>query len=141
MKPTLQSTIGRALAGLFLTGVNLAAILAAYGAYCALKPANQIPVQAPLAAALTVAAVTVVSRWAPGSIWRPSQSTDLIWIFGWAWLWVPFVFIPLHHLTQGYLTAFSNLGVIWVFQLPTNALALGLTYGLGNPHPSGMGVI
>ena len=39
-------------------------------------------------------------------------------------LWAPLVFVPLHYLTQGYLTSIGNLVALALYQVPVNALAL-----------------
>jgi hypothetical protein len=38
--------------------------------------------------------------------------------------WFPALFVPLHYVTQGYLTSFANIYNMWLFQAPTNAPAL-----------------
>lgn len=40
-----------------------------------------------------------------------------------ALLCAPVVFIPMHYVTQGYLTAASNIVAIWIFQAPVNIVA------------------
>ncbi len=47
------------------------------------------------------------------------------WVcWGLSILWGPLVFVPLHYLTQGYLTDAGNLVALALYQLPVNALAL-----------------
>ena len=39
-------------------------------------------------------------------------------------LWAPVIFVPLHYLTQGYLTGIGNLVALALYQLPVNMVAL-----------------
>lgn len=41
-------------------------------------------------------------------------------------LWGPLLFVPLHYLTQAYLTDAENLVALVLYQVPVNALALFL---------------
>jgi hypothetical protein len=55
---------------------------------------------------------------------------EWFWTYLLALLWTPLIFVPLHSVTQGYLTSFSNIIATWLFQLPTNALALLIAGGM-----------
>ena len=119
----------RALHSAVLALINIAAVLAGFAAYHLLKPADQITIQVPVAAALSVAAfsgwLAVSCRVAPGKL-RVSGSRDALWIYALALVWAPVIFVPLHFFTQGYVTAFSNVLALWAFQLIVNAIAVPL---------------
>lgn len=109
--------------------INVAAILGGFAAYHLLKPADQIMVQVPVAAALSVAAFSgwlgVSCRVAPQKL-QVRGSRDALWIYALALVWAAVVFVPVHFITQGYVTAFSNLVALWGFQLIVNAVAVPL---------------
>ena len=112
---------------LFLALANIFCILIAYGVYYILKPANQILFQAPLAVVFSIAVYflwNLVLQRTPNSGLRVKQISEYIWIYFLAMLWIPVTFFPLHFFTQGYLAAFSNVTAIWLFQIPTNLLAI-----------------
>ena len=46
-----------------------------------------------------------------------------------ALLWAPVLFVPVHYITQGYLTGFGNILSTWLFQVPFNLLALTVANG------------
>jgi hypothetical protein len=134
-----------ALHSLALAGINLAGILAAYGVYYyAFRPGNQILIQAPLAAAFSIAAfvgwVWLLGRqrwvWARAA-WRGLSEAALTWVLAFAWIAV--LFVPLHFATQGYLTAASNVLAIWAFQAPVNAATVALAWRAGGRPPLAMG--
>jgi len=50
------------------------------------------------------------------------------WTYLLAFGWFPVLFVPLHYVTQGYLTSFANIYNMWLFQAPTNALALAAVF-------------
>ena len=49
---------------------------------------------------------------------------EALWTFFAALVWLPILFVPLHFLRRGYLTAFSNIWMTWLLQVPANVLAL-----------------
>ncbi len=116
-----------ALHGLVLTAINLVSIIVAYGIYYALRPANQILIQASAAGLLSVAAFWIGSaltrrpRLAPIAL---QGATELAGTYLAALIWAPALFIPIHYVTQGYLTSFSNITATWLFQLPVNLVAI-----------------
>jgi hypothetical protein len=121
------------LHSLVLTGVNLGCIIAGFGVYYLLRPVNQIAVQAPLAAGLTIvvfATWSLLVRWLPVGGLSLHGRAEWFWTYLLALLWTPLIFVPLHFVTQGYLTSFSNIIATWLFQLPTNALALLIAGGM-----------
>ena len=91
------------------------------------RPANQRLVQAPLAAvACTISfllwALVAQHVAAKGLSLRGRQ--EFVWTFLLALVWAPVIFVPLHYVTQGYLTSFGNITALWLFQAPTNAIII-----------------
>ena len=113
--------------GSALALANIASILAGFGVYYLLRPVNQIAVQAPVAAILSLVAFAVWSL----VFWQPRFSRIALqgraeWagMYFAAFLWSALIFIPLHYSTQGYLTSLGNIVAIWLFQCPVNVLAI-----------------
>lgn len=52
----------------------------------------------------------------------------LAWVYLLSFVWAPIIFVPIHYITQGYLTTGDNLLSIWLFQIPTNFLTLYIYY-------------
>lgn len=115
------------LNSLVLAGSNIVCIIIAYGLYYYLRPANQIAFQAPVAAILSIAAFLIwlkgVARFHLQGLYFETKG-EFVWSFLLALLWSPLIFWPLHFGTQGYMTVFSNITAIWLFQVPTNGLAI-----------------
>lgn len=116
-----------AIHGLVLSLVNIASILVGFWIYTLTRPAGQVAVQAPVAAALSILGFVAWS-------WAASQrlpergrirgKAELAWTYVASLVAMPVIFIPLHYLTQGYLTSFANIAVTWAFQAPVNLLAV-----------------
>ena len=107
---------------------NLVAILAGFAIHRFVKSANQIMVQAPVAAALSVAffaAWLVVSSGIAPRAFRLRGAGDGFRVWGLAPAWAALAFVPMHFFSQGYLTSFGNIAALWAFQLPVNAVAVG----------------
>ncbi|MBI4674243.1 MAG: hypothetical protein HY741_21580 [Chloroflexi bacterium] len=116
-----------ALHGGMLTACNLASIIAAFGVYYFLRPVNQILVQAPLAALFSLLAFMVwmwLAARLPLAFLRVRARGEWIGIYFAALLWTPLLFVPLHWVTQGYVTSFGNILATWAFQAPVNLLVL-----------------
>jgi len=118
-----------AIHGSFLTLVNIFAILAGFAIAIVTPAIKQLTIQLPVAVLFTLITYLLgeklASRFSFLSV--PLQSKQF-WIdtYLFALVCTPFVFIPLHFLTQGYLTSFSNILAIWLFQLPVNFIAIFL---------------
>jgi len=119
---------------------DIIAIIFAFGFYSLVNSiisVNQRVVQGSLAGILSILIFTfgslLVTRLPKVKLFSLGESMDWVWTYFAAFLWVPFIFTPLHYLTQGYLTSIENITVIWIFQLPVNALALLTTYKILNP--------
>lgn len=119
---------------------NLAAILAGFAAYRLLGAADQIAVQVPVAAVSTVAIFAawlgVSTRVAPGAL-GVAGAKDGVWIYGLAPAWAAAAFVPVHFVTQGYLTSFGNVAALWTFQLAVNAAAVPIGFGAARRRDGG----
>ena len=115
------------LHGFVLTLINIGAILVGFGIYHLLKPVSQIAVQAPSAAILCIIAFLLwgllVRRLSAGNLSLRGRG-EFARTFLLALLWSPVIFVPLHYIGRGYLTSFGNIRAMWLFQIPTNLLAL-----------------
>jgi hypothetical protein len=116
------------LHGLALAAVNIGASLVGFAAYKILGVGHQLAVQISVAVLVSVAAFAVwyyitvsvtLGRATLGSLGAYA------WTYVLAFAWFPVLFVPLHYVTQGYLTSFANIYNMWLFQAPTNAPALG----------------
>ena len=113
-----------------LTMTDLGTIILAFVFYSLLSsmvPVNQIVVQGSIAALLCI---LIYALWSLAVTRLPiktlslQRSSEIIWTYFAALMWVPVIFIPLHYFTQGYITSFGNIIAIWLFQIPVNLLAL-----------------
>lgn len=117
--------------GLGLAGINFVAVLLGFGVYYLLRPVPQLAAQLPVA---VIASILGFALWiyfskalfdtrAMLSDWR-----DYVGIYLATLLWSPLIFVPLHYLGTGYVTAFSNVMALWAFQVPVNLIALGISH-------------
>lgn len=116
-----------ALHGGVLTAINLASVIAAFGVYYFLRPVHQLLVQAPLAALFSVLAFTFwvwLIAWFSISALRIRTRGEWGGIYFTALVWTPLLFVPLHLITQGYVTSFGNILATWAFQAPVNLVVL-----------------
>jgi hypothetical protein len=120
------------LHGFALAMINIAAILFGFAVYSVVRPVNQLSIQIPVAVLASIMA-SLAWGWVSSLIEEGRFSlaaAQPVWVFLAALIWLPLIFVPLHLVTQGYLTSFGNIWVSWVFQMPVNALALLLIRGL-----------
>lgn len=108
----------------------LASILVGFGFYHLLRvtwPVDQLVVQAPIAVVALILGFTswyqVISRPALAYL-RLVGWGEIIAVYLVSLLWTPLIFLPLHYLTQGYLSSADNLLAILYFQIPTNFIAI-----------------
>ena len=123
-----------ALHSAILALLNLASIWVGFVAFQLLGAENQLAVQSPIAFTLTVGLFLGWMRLVSSRGWsrlRVRGWGDAGWIFGLALVWAAVVFVPLHLLTQGYLTAFGNVLAVWAFQVAANTVAVGCAVTLG----------
>jgi hypothetical protein len=115
------------LHSLALTIVNIGSVLAGFGVYQLFKSYNQIAVQTPFAALFSILAFLlwsfIIQRFSLGRL-SLQGIKEFVLTFLIALIWSPAIFVPLHYLGRGYLTSFGNIAGLWLFQIPTNFLAL-----------------
>ena len=110
-----------------LTAINLTTIILAYGIYYLTMPVNKIVFRAPLAGIFTITVFVVwaflLGNFLPSFLGiKNLVEYPLIWLM--SFIWCPVFYVPLHYITQAHLSAFNNILVIWLFQLPVNLLAI-----------------
>jgi hypothetical protein len=120
------------LHGLALAVITLAAILVGYAAYTMVGLEEHVAVQVLAAGIACIGAFALwgfaADRLSAGRLTLASLK-ELGVAYAAAFAWLPLVFVPLHFVTQGYLTAPGNVLMTWVFQLPFNLLALMVANG------------
>ncbi len=118
--------------GLVLATVTVGSIAIGFAVYKLLGLLDQIAVQVLVAGVVCVVAFAL---WAfaadrlSGGRFSIVDLKELGITYASALAWTPLVFVPLHFVTQGYLTSFGNILSIWLFQLPFNLLALMVANG------------
>ncbi len=110
-----------------LAVINICSILAGFGVYQLFKSYNQIVIQTPFAALFSIIAFLlwslIIQRFSLG--WLSLQGIkEFALTFFFALIWSPAIFVPLHYLGRGYLTSFGNIAGLWLYQIPSNFLAL-----------------
>jgi len=116
--------------GFILTVINLVSILLGFAVYYVSGSKNQIAIQVVSACLLSILLFTfwyyLSFRLFRKAVMDKKRSLVLAYFL--SLVWTPVIFIPLHYLTQGYLTSWDNINGIWMFQVPTNALLLLMYY-------------
>lgn len=130
------------LQSLALTLTNMGAILIAFGIYkliLQITSVNQRAVQTPLAIVLNIVLFALWTGLMIRSYSRYSLNTtgDYYLVYFAAGLWNPIIFIPLHYLTQGYMTSFGNIIVLWMYQVVVNLPVLALSWWMSNRLQTG----
>lgn len=125
--------IGRAiLHGFALAVFTLVAMTAGFAVYSMVGLRNQIAVQVLTAGVVCVVGFAVwgfvVHRLSRGRL-SIADLKELGVAYAAALLWAPVLFVPVHYITQGYLTGFGNILSTWLFQVPFNLLALMVANG------------
>ena len=129
------------LHGFVLVITDMAGIAGgALAAFRLLGVPNQVRLQLPIAVVLSVGCfwVWLLSLHLLG--WKrlhPNGPRELTACLVVSVLGAPVVFVPLHFLTQGYLTSLGNLVALALYQLPVNALALFGPWMLQRSKPHG----
>jgi len=120
------------LHGFALAVITLVAMAAGFAVYRLVGLRNQIAVQVLTAGIVCVVAFAVwgfvIHRLSHGRL-SLADLKELGVAYAAALLWTPVLFIPVHFVTQGYLTSFGNLLATWLFQVPFNLLALMVANG------------
>ncbi|MGD8717338.1 MAG: hypothetical protein PVH29_00820 [Candidatus Zixiibacteriota bacterium] len=124
--------------GLALTAVNVGAVLVGFAFYKMSGISHQLAAQLPAAVLLSVVGFGLwyvpAARFA-GDRLRLRGRAAYVGTCVASLAWLPVIFVPLHYATQGYLTSFSNIYYTWLFQAPTNVLALAVAYAAGRVVP------
>jgi hypothetical protein len=113
--------------GFMLTLANFSSIIFGFVIYYMIKGPNQIVIQVPIAIVLSCitfsAYLYIYSKTKIGRDGHISaKSSYMIYIYSLAWS--PIIFIPIHFITQGYLTSFENILYQWLFQTITNIIVI-----------------
>jgi len=104
-----------------------------------LKPANQMAAQLPVAVILSIAGFIFWNLLMRIHLLKSvviKEKQELIYIYFVALVWAPVIIVPLHYITQGYLTSFGNIIAIWIFQLPVNLVSIVAAYLISGGAPS-----
>jgi hypothetical protein len=113
---------------------NLGGLWIGFVAFALAPTTNQLGVQLPVALVVSVGAfaawVTVVDARGPRQL-RFGGRRDAVLAAALAWAVAAVIFVPLHRLATGYVTAFSNLVALWSFQLVANLVVVALADRLG----------
>ena len=121
LRPALDAAV--------LATLNIMSILAGFAMYKIIGGANQLMIQVPAAVMLTAAgygAWALFRETRRGGEYRPTVAESAL-AYVLAFVWFPIMFVPLHYVTQGYVTSFGNITAVWLFQLPANLLAIGVS--------------
>jgi len=120
------------LHGFALAVITLVAMAAGFAVYRLVGLRNQIAVQVLTAGIVCVVAFAVwgfvIHRLSHGRL-SLADLKELGVAYAAALLWTPVLLVPVHYVTQGYLTSFGNLLATWLFQVPFNLLALMVANG------------
>jgi hypothetical protein len=125
-----------ALHGLVLYLTNMTGMIAGFIAFKLIggdQLITQVTTSAVISIILFMLYFHVLRKISPKT--HPYTAARFVWILIAAICWHPVIFIPLHYLTQGYLTGPGNIVAVMLFQVPINAIALGVVYGVF-AHPA-----
>lgn len=113
--------------GLALFSANLCSLVLGFYAYRFSGSGRQIMVQGPIAALISISLFvfwTILLNAKALKRFRLGSARAFAGAYAASFVWLPIIFVPVHYVTQGYLTAFSNIVAVWVFQAPVNAAAV-----------------
>ncbi|UCF04713.1 MAG: hypothetical protein JSV33_12415 [bacterium] len=128
----------------FLACSVIFSIIIGFGAYKLSEHANQLAVQVPVAGAVCIISFLVWTLVVTRSMWGGlslRETHEYLWVFGAALLWSPVIFVPLHLITQGYLTSFGNILAMWLFQIPASAVTLFVSWRWFHPHSMSSSIV
>lgn len=126
------------LHGFILAVVNMIGIVFGFGVYHFLMRYNQMLMQAPVAAVFSIIVFTtwiVVLKYKNVTRLLPEGKLEFLLVFLFSMAWLPIIFIPLHYVTQGYITSFGNVYVNWLFQIPVNIFIVLIAYLIVSGKP------
>jgi len=119
------------LHGFILAAINIVGIVFGFGVYHFLIRYNQLLMQVPVAAVFSIIVFTtwiVILKYKNVTRLLPEGKLEFLLIFLFSMAWLPIIFVPLHYITQGYITSFGNVYVNWLFQIPVNILIVLIAY-------------
>ncbi|MEA3408950.1 MAG: hypothetical protein U9Q95_01225 [Candidatus Eisenbacteria bacterium] len=120
------------LHGFALAVITIVAVAVGFAVYNLVGLRDQIAVQVLTAGIVCVVTFAVwgfaVHRLSHGRLSLVNLK-ELGVAYAAALLWTPVLFVPVHYVTQGYLTSFGNILATWLFQVPFNLLALMVANG------------
>ncbi len=122
------------LHGSALLASNLAGIVIGFFAFALMGAKNQIAVQLPVAVLVSIGLYLswiLVLRLPPFRAIRLHGGRECFHAGVASLLIGPLVFVPVHYLTQGYLTAVGNLLAFAAFQIPVNSIGILMGYRIG----------
>ena len=116
-----------------LSSLNLLGVWVGFLVFSVFEPADQRGIQSVVALIVTLGGYLTWSRFARR--WRGRGLglhgwTDGRWVFGLAFGWAAVVFVPLHYVTQGYLTSFGNIAALGALQAVTNGISIAAAVGV-----------
>lgn len=129
----------RLLHAAVLALANLAGLWLGFVIFARSAETHQLAVQLPVAVTVSVAGFVgwVAAVRVRGPRWLRLQGRrDGAWIYGLALAWSAAIFVPLHLVLTGYLTAASNVIALWIFQVVVNVVAVWLAVAIRPPAPS-----
>jgi hypothetical protein len=115
----------------------MGSILIAFGIYQVVLQFltfNQRALQTPLAIILNIV-IFLVWTWLIVryfSRYSLHKTGEYYLVYFAAGIWNPIIFVPLHYITQGYLTSFGNIIVLWMYQVVVNLPVLFSARWLSN---------
>lgn len=118
------------LNSLILAVLNLLSVLVGFYVFFISKTQNQLAIQAPVACVFSVLSFLSWKFLCHKLLKKVNLKSQKEYIFAYFFslVWSPIIFVPMHYLTQGYLTSWQNITGIWLFQIPTNILVLKVNH-------------
>lgn len=117
--------------------VDLAGIgIGAAAAYQLTGSADQVWLQVPVAVVVTIAVFglwLIATRFRRLASLQPRNTNELAWSLAASLAWGIVVFIPIHFVTQGYVTSLGNIVALVLYQLPVNTVALFGSIAIARP--------
>jgi membrane protease YdiL (CAAX protease family) len=111
--------------------VNVASIVFGFGVYHYFIQYNQLAIQVPIAVVFSVIIFTswiVILKYKNITKLFPQGWLEFLLILIFSFAWLPVIFVPLHYITQGYLTSFGNIYMMWLFQIPANIVIILIAF-------------
>ncbi|HOD01623.1 MAG TPA: hypothetical protein PKH50_02810 [bacterium] len=112
--------------GLVLSLINIISIILGFIIYQISKSRTQISIQI-ISACFFSVVLFLLWQFISQKLFRKitiEKKSDYWKTYSASILFSPVIFIPLHYLTEGYLTSWQNIAGIFMFQIPTNILIL-----------------